>query len=142
MIRAVLVGFAMAVAAPAAHAQVNWDIEGSWSGGYVCNQGVTDLHLLIERDGHGDGVNATFRFSPDKSNPRVPSGAFRMHGSFDPAAKRLRLHGVSWIKQPRNYVMVDLDGWMRGSGIYISGDVAGVGCTHFDVIRDDPKLVG
>ncbi len=142
LIRFLFAILAVLAAAPMAHAQANWDIAGGWSGAYVCNQGLTALHVTIKRDAKGDGVTANFRFGPDKRNPGVPEGAFNMRGSFDPHNKQLYLRATSWIKQPAGYVTVDLDGLMRGSGLYISGDVLGVGCTSFDLMRDGAALVG
>lgn len=135
--RLVFALLAFAVTAPVARAQANWEIAGEWRGGYICNQGLTALRVSIEHDAKGDGVTATFRFGPDASNPGVPEGAYRMRGSFGETDKRLRLHAVSWIRQPAGYVMVDLDGLMRGSGLYISGDVIGPGCSDFDLLRDE-----
>lgn len=142
LIRFLFAILAVLAAAPMAHAQANWDIAGGWSGAYVCNQGLTALHVAIKRDAKGDGVTASFRFGPDKRNPGVPEGAFNMRGSFDPQNKQLYLQATSWIRQPAGYVTVDLDGLMRGSGLYISGDVLGVGCTSFDLMRDGAALVG
>lgn len=142
MIRFLSAILAVLSAAPMAHAQANWDIAGGWSGAYVCNQGLTALHVAIKHDAKGNGITATFRFGPDKRNPGVPEGAFNMRGVFDPQNKQLYLQATSWIKQPAGYVTVDLDGLMRGSGLYISGDVLGVGCTSFDLVRDDAALVG
>jgi len=141
MIRLVLAFAVLSLTAPVARAQENWDISGSWSGGYICNQGRTAVQLSIVRDARGNGVTATFSFGPVAANPGVPKGAYRMRGSFDPVDKALRLTPESWISQPPGYVMVGLDGLMRGSGLYIQGDVDGPGCSHFEVIRDS-DLVG
>lgn len=140
--RFVLALLVLAMGAPLAQAQTNWEIAGAWRGGYVCNQGLTALRVVITPDVRGEGVTATFHFGPDASNPGVPQGAFRMHGSFTKNDRRLQLTSVSWISQPDGYVMVDLDGLMRGSGLYISGDVIGAGCTRFELVRDDGARIG
>lgn len=131
---------ALVAAAPRAHAQDASDIAGEWSGGYICNQGPTALRLSITRDVKGEGVTAVFRFGPDASNPGVARGAYSMRGQFKAAEKRLILHAQSWINHPAGYVMVDLEGLMRGSGFYISGDILGPGCTQFELVRqgDEP----
>jgi hypothetical protein len=140
MRRQMLAAFALTAFAPLAHAQQSRDITGSWTGGYVCAQGVTALRLTITRKA-GDAVAATFSFGPRAENPGVPKGSYEMRGSYDAKAGHLKLDGVRWIDAPSGYVMVGLEGWLRGSGIYISGDVAGPGCAHFDITRDN-DLVG
>lgn len=142
MIRLISLILGVAALAPFAHAQGNWRIEGEWTGAYVCNQGLTALHISIRKNEHGDQLTAVFSFGPHKNNPGVPNGAYVMRGSFDEGQKRLQLRNEKWINQPPGYIMVDLDGLMRGSGLYISGDVVGDGCTHFDLHRDDGDLVG
>lgn len=128
---------------PVARAQENWEIAGEWSGVYVCNQGLSALRVSIARDPTGDGVTATFRFGPDARNPGVPRGAYSMSGKkFGAEDKRLRLHAGPWISQPVGYITVDLDGYMRGSGLHISGKVLGPGCSGFDLIREGDALVG
>ena len=119
-----------------------WEIAGEWSGGYVCAQGLTALRVSIVRDASGDGVKATFSFGPDASNPGVPKGAYSMSGKFGAADKRLRLHAGAWISQPDGYLTVDLDGFMGGSGLYISGNVLGPGCSGFELRREGDALVG
>lgn len=142
MVRLLFALIVFAVAAPVAQAQKGWEIAGEWRGGYVCGQGLTALRLSIVRDVTGDGVTATFRFGPDASNPGVPKGAYSMSGRFNAADKRLRLHAGSWIIQPAGYITVDLDGHMGASGLYISGDVVGPGCSGFELTRVGDDLVG
>ena len=142
MIRLLSALLVFAVVAPVARAQENWEIAGEWSGGYVCNQGLTALRVSIARDVTGEGVAAIFHFGPDASNPGVPKGAYSMSGKFGATDKRLRLHAGSWINRPAGYVTVDLDGYMRGSGLYISGHVLGPGCSGFDLLREGDVPVG
>jgi hypothetical protein len=79
---------------------------GVWEGAYGCSQGVTGLRMTIEPERRGV-VEAVYEFYALAENPDVPSGSYRMEGTYDDA-RELSLNGVEWIEQPRNYGMVDL----------------------------------
>ena len=107
-----------------------------WHGSYVCNQGLTRLHLTL-RPRSGDRVEADFSFSADPDNPSVPKGSFRMTGSLDRRAQTLVLKQERWIEQPPdpNYRMVDLAGrfWQDDSRAVIEGQITTYGCQDFIV---------
>ena len=66
------------------------------------------------------------------------------HGELARRAVRrhMKLSGVQWIRAPRDYVMVGLDGRMTASGETISGYVPDLfGCTDFEIHRP-LQLVG
>lgn len=129
---------AIAMFAPAAIAQ---DITGDWTGRYICNQGVTALHLIIQNVGASGAIGATFSFGPPPENPGVPQGLYVMRGQFDPASRRMKLHGARWVEQPDDYVMVGLDGRMSADGDKIVGRVPDLaGCTSFEVRRTTPLI--
>jgi hypothetical protein len=139
MLRRTLAACAVIAVAPLVHAQ---EIAGEWRGQYVCGQGVTALHLTIEKRGGGDAISATFSFGPLPQNPDVPRGAYAMQGTYDPRTHRLRLDAEQWIKAPPGYVMVGLDGYMSTSGQKISGRVPDlVNCSDFEVWRP-VQLIG
>lgn len=81
---------------------------GSWSGKYGCSQGMTGLTLTTEDSGDGN-VQATYAFYAVPENPGVPSGSFRMEGTY--VDGELGLTGVEWVDRPANYEMVDLRLW-------------------------------
>lgn len=138
MIRAITVA-ALCTLAPLAHAQ---DVTGEWAGRYICNQGVTELHLTIQKTGAGRGITATFNFGPPPENPDVPKGAYAMRGTYDPATRRLKLEGERWLKQPFGYLMVGLDGQVAQTGEKIAGYIPDLlGCTDFEV-RRTAELIG
>ena len=137
MIRAVA-GLALLALAPMASAQ---EITGDWTGRYICNQGVTALHLIIQNAGKPGAIVATFSFGPPPENPEVPKGTYVMRGKYDRAAQRVMLTGERWIKQPDGYVMVGLDGRMSADGDKITGRVPDMdGCTNFEVRRTSPLI--
>lgn len=103
---------------------------GAWKGAYGCAQGVTGLTLTIEPPVDGV-VSATYEFYAVAENPGVPSGSFRMTGSYD--AGKLSLQGSEWIDQPPGYVMVD---YVSNPDVgidphHLFGGVQGAGCTLF-----------
>lgn len=76
---------------------------GEWRGKYGCSQGITGITLTVESQGGAD-VAATFEFYAVPENPGVPSGSYRMAGTYENG--RLLLEGVEWIEQPPGYGMV------------------------------------
>jgi len=103
---------------------------GEWKGAYGCNQGVTGLTLTIEGQDPAH-VTATYEFYAVNENPDVPSGSFRMTGTYD--SGRLALQGSEWIEQPEGYVMVGYES-NADLGVdphHLFGTVIGQGCTLF-----------
>jgi len=136
----VFVALAWAMLLTSAHAQQASSVAGEWSGKYICGQGITALKLNVSQKPDG-ALSATFNFGPLPENPTVPTGAYRMEGSFDPQTRKVKLRGVKWIDAPDNYVMVDLDGRMDVDGSRMSGLVPEwPGCTNFEV-RRGPALI-
>jgi len=116
-------------------------VSGTWEGTYVCGQGLTKLRLEIDAKSSND-IDAVFNFSAHSSNPSVPSGSFRMKGSYSafnspniPAL--LELKGTSWIERPSGYVTVDLRGNVFVSESRISGDVTTPGCSKFELVSQN-----
>lgn len=138
MIRPIIIAVLFTLA-PLSYAQ---HITGEWVGRYICNQGVTALHLTIQKTGAGKGVIATFNFGPPPENPDVPKGAYAMRGTYDPASRRIKLEGERWINQPFGYLMVGLDGKVAQTGEKITGYIPDLlGCTDFEV-RRTAELIG
>ena len=141
MIRTTFTAIAMMALAPFAQARTP-PITGEWTGKYICAQGITALHLTIEKASAAGVVTATFNFGPLSENPEVPKGAYRMRGTYDAASRRLQLSADKWIDQPFGYAMVGLVGHMASSGEKIAGQVPDLfSCTDFEVWRPT-QLVG
>jgi hypothetical protein len=103
---------------------------GAWKGAYGCAQGVTGLTLTIE-PAVDDQISATYEFYAVPENPDVPTGSFRMTGTYKEG--RLALQGSEWIQQPPGYLMVDYESNPE-LGIdphHLFGIVLGPGCTLF-----------
>ncbi|TDR93996.1 hypothetical protein [Enterovirga rhinocerotis] len=112
----------------------NAGLVGTWSGEYVCNQGLTGLTLSITR-GNPQDVRALFHFYEAPTNPGVPTGCFEMEGSFDPVTGRLALQAGRWLLRPEGYVTVDFLGHVARDGRRFEGRVAGLNCTTFELAR-------
>lgn len=109
-------------------------VGGTWQGTYTCNQGNTALTLTISPVDK-ERVSALFAFEAAPDNPGVPSGCFEMTGRFDARSGSLHLEPSHWVRRPGGYIMVGLDGQVRGNGSQLAGTVDGPGCTTFRLAR-------
>jgi hypothetical protein len=114
-------------------------LNGTWDGTYTCNQGLTSLRLVIEAR-NANEIDAVFIFSPHSSNPSVPSGSFKMKGTYKTFSSPdipsiLTLQGNTWINRPNGYVTVDLSGNVLSSEKKIAGNVNTSGCSTFEVTK-------
>ena len=101
---------------------------GTWEGGYDCGQGLTGLTLMVDDIGEGQ-VESTFEFYDVPENPGVPSGSYRLEGSY--ADHGLTMEGVEWIDQPDGYVMVGLESDFITRPDFFAGVVTDPACTAF-----------
>jgi hypothetical protein len=114
-------------------------LSGTWEGTYVCRQGLTRLKLVIKAQSETD-IDAVFLFSAHPNNPSVPSGSFRMKGSFESfnspdIPNLLSLDGTSWIDGSSGYETVDLKGNISSSKRKITGNITTPGCSTFSVVK-------
>jgi hypothetical protein len=114
------------------------DFAGTWSGTYVCAQGVTGLTLFVDPTS-GDAV---FTFYPLPKNPEVASGEFTMSGHFDAKSEQFVLVPESWRERPSGYVMVGLIGQIDAVTRHFVGTVRSTSwlapCRTFDLQRAAP----
>jgi len=136
-----LVAAGIALAGPAS-AQSRGDaspLTGTWSGEYVCNQGLTGVTLTVTR-GEARDVRALFHFYAAPGNPGVPTGCFEMAGTYDPGSGEMRLEGGRWLLQPPDYVTVDFIGRLDPATGRFAGQVDGPGCGTFRLARRPSPL--
>ena len=117
-------------ASPAANTPV---LAGTWTGSYICSQGLTGLRLVVRaaRDGT---LTGTFSFYALPANPHVPSGEATITGTY--SATRTDIKAGHWIKQPPGYVLVGLiAGPPADNGTLLSGRVSNPGCSTFSVTK-------
>ena len=98
------------------------NLTGNWEGTYICGQGLTNLTLVISQ-GNTSDISAIFKFSANKNNLSVPSGSFRMTGTYDNRTGKIVLEATQWINRPAGYVTVDLIGKISQGNTKISGEV-------------------
>jgi hypothetical protein len=119
----------------AASAQRSPNMAGNWSGTYTCSQGLTGLRLAIFQTA-ASRVTAIFKFSPDNTNPGVPSGRYWMSGMYHRRTGKIVLRPSRWIKRPANYLMVGLSGDAGDGNASISGTILNSACSAFTVTRN------
>ncbi len=132
-------------------------IQGVWDGRYVCAQGPTGATLAIRTVPHWPGIQvylhrllmgwlrnpetkvqevqpkrrqieAQFRFYALPENPRVPTGAFELTGTYDPTLGILDLYPSKWIELPECYNLLGLKGVLTEDGQSLKGALDGAGC--------------
>jgi len=106
-------------------------LTGTWTGSYICSQGLTGLRLVVwaARDGT---LTGTFSFYALPANPGVPSGEGTITGTY--SATRTDIRPGRWIRQPPGYVLVGLiAGPPADNGTLLRGRVSNPGCSTFSV---------
>lgn len=101
----------------------------TWTGTYVCGQGLTNLVLHVAKA--GANVDGTAEFTTKTST----KGVFKVTGPYSPPTRHLHLEGTEWVVRPSNFVTVNFDGHVSPDGKTFSGNVQGPGCTTFSVKR-------
>jgi eukaryotic-like serine/threonine-protein kinase len=127
---AVVVATHTSPAQPAANTPV---LTGTWTGSYICSQGLTGLRLVVRaaRDGT---LTGTFSFYALPANPRVPSGEGTITGTYSATSTDIR--PGHWIRQPPGYVLVGLTaGPPADNGTLLRGRVSTPGCSTFSVTK-------
>lgn len=109
-------------------------LTGNWEGTYYCGQGVTNLILELSQSGSSE-ISAVFRFSANAGNPSVPSGSYRMVGTYDVTTRKITLRATDWINQPPGYYAVNLAGTVSQGNTSIFGYVTNSACTTFSLAR-------
>lgn len=116
-------------------------LSGTWEGTYTCSQGLTNLKLVIDAQ-NLDDIDAVFIFSAHPSNPNVPSGSFKMVGTYKSfnspdISGVLNLQGDSWINRPNGYLTVDLSANVDTQAKSISGNVisSSSSCSTFNITK-------
>ena len=131
---AVAVAAAVIVARPTSPAAANTPVlTGTWTGSYICSQGLTGLRLVVRaaRDGT---LTGTFSFYALPANPGVPSGEGTITGTY--SATRTDIRPGRWIRQPPGYVLVGLiAGPPTDNGTLLRGRVSNLGCSTFSVTK-------
>jgi hypothetical protein len=122
---------ATSVTVPSPSADGADELTGIWSGHYVCNQGPTNMKLVLA--GAGSRVSGTFEFSP-LAGTNNPSGSYTVNGTLTDG--QVTLYGDQWIKQPGSYTMVSFK-ITAITPTMLRGDIDSPGCTTFQVSKQN-----
>jgi hypothetical protein len=133
--RLALIGFLSCLWPALAAAQAGSAARGGvWQGSYHCSQGETLLRLTIAAEKAGERL-AHFYFYPRSEAVDRSSGCFSMSGRAIQGPPGWFLFSQkAWIRQPENYVMVDMIGRIDADGGF-EGRVVGPGCSRFTLRR-------
>lgn len=110
-----------------------------WKGSYACAQGQTDLTLRIKNSstefresdlGNSFDIEAIFDFD---YNNRTAAGSFYLNGNYYPESKVATLDPGQWIRKPKGYNTVGMDGVISNNGKIYSGKILFNGCRDFRV---------
>ena len=103
-------------------------LSGTWSGTYICSQGVTGVTLQIVASSD-QNIGALLQFAVPNSRP----GAYFMRGVFDPSNNRIAMKFTSWKYQPDGAVPADLTGTVNFASSELRGTVLQQGCANLSM---------
>jgi len=108
-------------------------LTGTWTGSYICSQGLTGLRLVIQATRDGT-LTGTFNFYALPANPGVPSGEATVTGTY--SATTTDINPGHWIRQPSGYVLVGLiAGAPTDNGTLLRGRISNPGCSTFSITK-------
>jgi hypothetical protein len=113
-------------------------IAGSYDGRYQCGTEWRQMSLQVHDMG-GGRISAVFTFPVD---PRMGGGegAFSMRGTYDERTARFKLAPQQWMRHPRGYDMLGLDGTLDPSSRGMRGRVNYFGCQGFELAPQGTSL--
>lgn len=110
------------------------DVQGIWTGTYVCAQGLTGVRLKLTPNGT-QAVTGAFEFFPVAGNPNVASGTFAVTGIVKPG--QLELSPGSWITRPTSadYRPVRVRATIFSNPDKLQGNVTESNCGYLEATR-------
>jgi serine/threonine-protein kinase len=105
-------------------------LSGTWSGTYVCSQGVTGATLQIVASSD-QNVGALLQFAVPNARP----GSYFMRGTFNPSTNRIAMKFTTWKYQPEGYSPADISGTVNLSTGELRGIVVLPGCAALSLRR-------
>ena len=100
-----------------------------WRGYYVFKQGKTSLELKIQKVS-GVQIEAIFDFNFRRGGA---TGQFFLHGQYQTGSRKLIFTPGKWIKNPKRYRTVGMDGKVSHDGKSYSGTIKSPGCGEFEL---------
>lgn len=108
------------------------DLEGTWSGSYVCSQGHTAVRLLLKSSGP-QTVEGRYEFFNLPGQSNSAAGSFAVAGTVN--LGQLKLKPGSWIVKPANYMPLSLSAAVFRNPDRLVGNITEKGCGRFEVAR-------
>lgn len=109
------------------------DLEGTWSGSYVCGQGETAVRLQLKSSGPQSLVGRYDFFSlPGRSNSEA--GSFTVAGTVNRG--QISLKPTQWIVRPPRYNAVSVLATAFSKPDRLIGNITESGCGRFEVKRN------
>lgn len=117
-------------------------VAGTWSGKYICTQGVTGVTLKLEQN--GNNLQGIFEFYPLPENPnyfKPGSGFYR--GTFNPSTGAMIMNGERWITQPEaTWILVGFSGNFDQSRQVYTGRMMSANCGGIELKKQDSSFAG
>lgn len=110
-------------------------LQGDWTGRYVCGQGQTAVRLQLQATG-GNALTGRFDFGNIAGRTNAANGSFTVNGSTQ--LGRLDLAPGRWLVQPRGYQMISVQANYFANPERLVGTVTSPGCSTFEVVRARP----
>jgi hypothetical protein len=109
-------------------------LDGTWTGEYKCNQGVTGVTLSMTTTSNST-IKAEFNFYSVPANPGIPAGSGSMEGTF--SSDQIYLHGTQWILRPDStWRLIDMQAKLSaGRFTKIEGEIPVSGCSWWRVTK-------
>ena len=108
------------------------DIEGTWSGSYVCPQGPTAVRLFLKSSGP-QTVEGRYEFFNLPGQSNSAAGSFAVVGTVN--FGQLTLKPGSWIVKPANYMSLNVSAAVFNNPDRLIGNITEKGCGRFEVVR-------
>jgi serine/threonine protein kinase len=103
-------------------------LSGTWSGTYICSQGVTGVTLQIVASSD-QNIGALLQFAVPNSRP----GSYFMRGVFDPSNNRIAMKFTNWKYQPEGAVPADITGTVNFRSSELRGTILQQGCANLSM---------
>jgi hypothetical protein len=114
-------------------AQTINDLEGTWTGSYICNDGKVGLRLKINIISEKD-FSGTMEFYPInslKNRGRIEVGKYNFVGLFN-SSEDIHFNFSSWVFKPEGWGYVDKEGRFKGKN-KLTGKMLSPTCENFNV---------
>lgn len=93
--------------------EINKKLTGNWSGRFYNGKDM-GCNLVINSV-NGNEINATFKFFGLYESPNTDFGEYIMTGKYDYDTRLITLYGHKWLKRPKDYQFVNIEGRLNSN---------------------------